>query len=306
MRVVFMGTPDFAVPTLKALIKEHEVQAVITQPDRAKGRGKKMQPSPVKIVALEHDLPCWQPQSLKDDDVLKELKVLQPEVCVVVAFGQILPREILHLPRYGCINVHASLLPKYRGSAPIHRAVINGEKITGVTTMQMDVGLDTGDILFCAQTEIGKETTVGELHDVLAQMSPKLLLETLTKIEAKTIEPKPQEDAASSYAPPITKEDERIDWNKKTLEIFNLVRGLNPWPGAYTEFKGKRLKIWRVKPHSLEGKPGEILEIFPDSFAVATANGSVLINELQPAGKKRMPAEAFLRGNQFQIGDTLA
>ena len=244
-RVVYMGTPDFAVPCLDRLVKEnYEILAVITQPDRPKGRGQKVAVSPVKEYALSRGLPVLQPEKIKEADFIDQLAALRPDIIVVVAFGQILPKALLDLPPLGCINVHASLLPKYRGAAPIHWAVINGEKITGVTTMVMDVGLDTGDMILAAQSPILPDDTTGSLHDRLKLLAADTLADTLQLACRGSILRTRQDNAAATYAPLITRQIERIDWHKPAWSIHNLVRGLNPWPGAYCLYQGKILKIW--------------------------------------------------------------
>lgn len=305
-----MGTPDFAVNSLEKLVeKGHQVLAVITQPDRPKGRGKKLTPPPVKEKALDLGLKIMQPERIKDSYFIEKIKILQPDVIVVVAFGQILPESILSLPPLGCINVHASLLPKYRGAAPIHWAIINGETKTGITTMFMDKGLDTGDMLLKEEVEIGMDMTTGQLHDQLAKLGAELLVETLDKLEDKTIVPIPQEDAGSTYAPLLNKEHEKINWAKKAADIHNLVRGMNPWPGAYTLDNKKRLKIWSTKLECnikrTEDLPGTVVELKEEGFLVQTGDIPILITMVQPAGKKKMAASDYVNGYGLTIGTQL-
>lgn len=301
MRIVFMGTPEFAVPTLERIIDDgHEVVAVVTQPDKSKDRGMKLQFSPVKECAVKHNIPVLQPIKIrKDEEFLKKYKELNPDATIVVAFGQILPKNVLEIPQYGCINVHASLLPKYRGAAPIQWSVINGDKVTGVTTMYMDVGLDTGDMILKKEVEIGKEETAGELHDRLSVIGAEVLSETLNLIEKGQVirEKQPEE---FTYAPMLTKETGKIDWNKKSSEIDSLIRGVSPWPGAFTEFNGKKFKIHKVKETEGNGVAGQILKAdSKEGLIVATLDGAIEIIELQPENKKRMLAKDFLRGNKL-------
>ncbi len=299
MKIVFMGSPDFAIPSLSALAESgNHIAAVVTQPDRPRGRGKKLVPTPVKQFSELLGLPVWQPQKLSE--IKSRLQEIDPTVIVVVAFGKILSPEILALPSLGCINVHASLLPKYRGSAPIHRAIINGETVTGVTTMFMNSGLDTGDMLFRETVSIGENETTGDLHDRLAQSGARLLIKTLYGLEAGEVAREPQNGEDATYAPPLSRDDEIIHWNKSAREIKNLVRGLNPWPGARTYLNGKVLKIWRVEDiGNLQGTstPGTVVDTDPDKgIVVETGKGKVLITELQLQGRKRMGAAQFLRG----------
>ncbi len=306
MRVIFMGTPDFAVPSLKTLVEAgNDVAAVFTQPDRPAGRGKELRPSPVKETAQSLNLKVLQPERVKAVDAVQALRALKPECIVVVAYGQILSQEILYLPHWGCINVHASLLPAYRGAAPIHWAVMQGEPVTGVTTMQMDAGLDTGAMLLKAEYPIGADETTGEVHDALAALGARLLVETLAGLEKGEVKPVPQA-GATSYASLLTREHERIQWEKEADAIHNQVRGLNPWPGAYTTFKGETIKIWKTR--FLEsntadtGTPGQVLRIEDDGITVATGGGLVKLLEVQPAGKRRMAASDFFRGRHGGVG----
>ena len=305
MRVVFMGTPDFAVASLDALITAgHDVVAVITQPDRPKGRGNKLAFPEVKTRALELNIPVYQPASVKDEDFLQLLQGYQPDVIVVVAFGRILPQAVLGLPPYGCVNVHGSLLPEYRGAAPIQRAVLDGRTETGVTTMRMDIGMDTGDMLLQAKLPITDEDTTGTMFDKLAALGGSLLIDTLTGLEQGSIVPEKQDDAKATHAARILKEDEMIDWKNDAQKIFCQVRGLAPAPGAYTLWGGERLKVWKARVNNKNtGKaPGTLVEIGKDALLVQTGNGCLEVLELQPAGKKAMPAKAFCNGTGITEG----
>ncbi|MDO7786192.1 methionyl-tRNA formyltransferase [Desulforamulus aquiferis] len=309
MRIVFMGTPDFAAASLKALIEtQHQIVGVVTQPDKPKGRGKQVQPPPVKVLALENSLPVYQPVSIKTDEFLEQLKLLQPQCIVVVAYGKILPREILHLPPLGCVNVHASLLPYYRGAAPIHWAVINGEKETGVTTMYMDEGMDTGDMILKGTIPIGPDDTVGMIHDRLAAQGAKLLVETLGLMGQGKAPRQSQNHTSATYAPMLRKEHEPIDWQGQAKDIHNHVRGMDPWPGAFTTWEGQVLKIWKTgvpAPLMLSACPGTVLELQTGGILVQTGYGQILIKELQLQGSKRMEASRFLRGKQITPGTVL-
>lgn len=308
MRVVFMGTPDFSVPTLEKIIEAgHEVVGVVTQPDKPKGRGKAMQFTPVKEKALSYGIPVYQPLRVKEEAFLEQLKKMQPEVIVVIAFGQILPKVILDLPKYGCINVHASLLPKYRGAAPIQWAVIDGEMESGVTTMYMEEGLDTGDMLGKVVVPLEPKETGGSLHDKLSLAGGPLLLDTLAALENGTAVREKQEDSLSNYAKMLDKGLGLLDFSKSAKEIERLIRGLNPWPSAYTGLDGKTLKIWQAKviEKEVEGALGEIVEVTKGSLLVKTAKGLLEIEELQLEGKKRMSVEAFLRGYTVAVGTIL-
>ena len=307
MRIVFMGTPDFAVPTLTALIEGgHEVVAVVTQPDKPKGRGKAVLMTPVKEKAIEYEIPVYQPVKVRDPEFVELLKTMAPDAIVVVAFGQILPKSILDLPKYGCVNVHASLLPKYRGAAPIQWAVLNGDPETGVTTMYMAEGLDTGDMLLKSRTEIGPEETSGELHDRLSQMGAELIVETLKEVEAGTVRRTPQGDAETSYASMLTKELGKIDWGRPAGELHNLVRGLSPWPVAETVYNKKRLKIHRAKVvPGFGGAPGEVARR-KDCFVVACGGNTALeLETVQYEGGKRMGGKEFLCGHRLDQGAVL-
>jgi methionyl-tRNA formyltransferase len=299
MRVVFMGTPDFAVQSLNALVDAgHEVTAVITQPDRPKGRGNKMAFPEVKTRALELGLPVHQPDSVKDEAFLELLSSYNPEVIVVVAFGRILPQAVLELPPYGCVNVHGSLLPEYRGAAPIQRAVLDGRKETGVTTMRMDIGMDTGDMLLQATLPITDEDTTGTMFDKLAELGGKVLIDTLAGLENGTVVPVKQDDSKATHAARILKEDEVIRWEDSAEKIFCQIRGLSPAPGAYTWWNGERLKLWKARISDREtGKaPGTVVVISKNALTVQTGKGCLEVLELQPAGKKAMPAQAFSNG----------
>mgnify|MGYP002590057839 FL=1 len=311
MRIVFMGTPDFAVGSLQALCEsgKHEILAVVTQPDRPKGRGNKLLQTPVKEYALEQGLTVYQPQKVKTPEFVELLHELQPELIVVAAFGQFLSKEILELPKYGCINVHASLLPKYRGAAPIQYAIIKGEKESGVTIMQMDIGMDTGAMLDKVVVPIAENTTMGELHDALREQGAALLLEVIDKIAAGTAAAEPQDDAQATYATLLDRSMEHIDWSKTAQEGHNLIRGFNPAPSTFTKLpNGKSLKIWgsKMTDKSSAAAAGTVIETGKHSFFVACGEGVLEITEVQPESKKRMPAQVFLNGRGVQEGDLLA
>lgn len=309
MRIVFMGTPDFAVPCLRALAENgHEVAGVFTQPDKPKGRGYKMIPTPVKAAAQEYGIPVYQPLSLRKGEdavtAMETLRSLAPELIVVVAYGQILPKEILELPKHHCINIHASLLPAYRGAAPIQWSVLNGEKVTGVTSMLMAEGLDTGDMLIKGETEIGEDETASSLHDRLSEMGAKVLLDTVAAIENGTLTPEPQDDALSSYAVRITKEMSELHFEKPALELHNTIRGIT----GFTTLEGKRLKIYASKVVALRNADtlpdGAVADV--QSFTVKCGDGFGLrLMEIQPEGKKRMKTEDYLRGKKLEEGTIL-
>lgn len=310
MRVLFMGTPDFAVSSLEYLIRaEHEVIGVVTQPDRRRGRGKKVTAPPVKQKAEELSLPVFQPQKVSEEEFIETLEKLNPDVIVVVAYGQILPKTILDLPRYGCINVHASLLPKYRGAAPLHWSIINGETKTGVTTMYMDEGLDTGDMLLKEEIEIEANMNTGELHEKLADLGGEVLVKTLDFLQKDEIIPEAQNEEESTYAPLLTKEHEKISWDVSSSDIHNLIRGMNPFPGAYTVYNKQRLKILESRLNGLgssgNSKNGTIIDTDDTGFWVKTKDGKILITKVQPAGKKAMPAVDFINGYQIKAGFVL-
>ena len=311
MRIVFMGTPDFAVGSLQALCEscKHEILAVVTQPDRPKGRGNKLLQTPVKEYALEQGLTVYQPQKVKTPEFVELLHELQPELIVVAAFGQFLSKEILELPKYGCINVHASLLPKYRGAAPIQYAIIKGEKKSGVTIMQMDIGMDTGAMLDKVVVPIEENTTMGELHDALREQGAALLLEVIDKIATGTAVAEPQDDAQATYATLLDRSMEHIDWSKTAQEVHNLIRGFNPAPSTFTKLpNGKSLKIWgsKMTDKSSAAAAGTVIETGKHSFFVACGEGVLEITEVQPESKKRMLAQVFLNGRGVQEGDLLA
>lgn len=307
MNVVFMGTPEFAVPTLEALVKEHNVTAVVTQPDKPKGRGKKMMFSAVKEKALEYGLTVYQPEKVKDSDFVQVLKELAPDIMVVVAFGQILSEEILNIPKYGCINVHGSLLPEYRGAAPIQWSIIHGREYGGVTTMYMAKGLDSGDMILKAQEKIRDDDTYGSLYDRLSVIGADLLIKTLELIESGEAQRTPQNDAEATAAPMITREMERINWNDRADNIVNLIKGLNPQPVAHTLLKGEKLKIWFAEKEGkgYTGTPGEIVDVRKKDFVVMTADGAVAVKEVQAQGGKKMTTDAYMRGHAIDKGTIL-
>lgn len=305
MRIVFMGTPDFAVPSLQALIDAgHDVCAVYTQPDKPQGRKQILTAPPVKTLALEHDIPVFQPNTLKNEDEQARLRELAPEVIIVVAYGKLLPKAVLDIPPHGCINVHGSLLPRWRGAAPIQWAVIAGDEMAGVTTMQMAEGLDTGDMLLTYETKVGEKETAGELFDRLAQSGAELLIQTLVKLDEIT--PRPQDDAQSCYAHMLDKQMAVIDWSKSAHEIDCLIRGLNPWPIALTTLSGERLKVFAAEKAAGNGEPGTVLEADPKKgLTVACGEGALKLIEIQLVGGKRMKATDFLRGHAIEVGTKL-
>ena len=304
MKIIFMGTPDFSVGTLEALIAAgHEITLVVSQPDKPKGRGHELQPTPVKEAALKHGLPVYQPKKVRDPEVIGKLRETEADVIVVIAFGQIIPKAILEMKQYGCINVHASLLPKYRGAAPIQWAVIDGEKESGVTTIMMDVGLDTGDMLEQKAIPLDEKETGGSLFDKLSALGGSMILSTLKGLEDGTITRTPQGESETSYAKMLTKEMGHIDWTKDAASIERLVRGLNPWPSAYTSYAGKTMKIWAADVADLPGErtPGKI-HVTKNQLFVETGDGVLDVKELQLEGKKRMDTASFLRGFQMEDG----
>ena len=308
MKVIFMGTPDFSVGTLEAIVEAgHEVVLAVTQPDKPKGRGKAVQFSPVKEAALAHNIPVFQPKKIREPENIEELRKYEADIMVVIAFGQILPKEILEMTPYGCVNVHASLLPKYRGAAPIQWAVIDGEKTSGVTTMQMDEGLDTGDMILKDEIVLDAKETGGSLHDKLADMGAKLLIETLTALENKTATFEKQGESPTAYARMLDKKLGQIDWKEEAVKLERLIRGLNPWPAAYTIWDEKTMKIWEseVKEEETGKEPGTIVAVEKDGFFVQTGKGLLKITALQIPGKKRMDAGAFLRGYHPEVGTLL-
>ncbi|MDO4555921.1 MAG: methionyl-tRNA formyltransferase [Lachnospiraceae bacterium] len=307
MRILFMGTPDFAVPTLEALVKVHEVIGVFTQPDKPKGRGKAMAYPPVKEKALEYGIPVYQPAKVRDLEVVEQIRKMAPEAIVVVAFGQILPESILNIPALGCINVHASLLPKYRGAAPMQWAIINGEKETGVTTMYMAKGLDTGDMILKETVAIDPKETAETLHDKLSALGGPLILKTLELLKEKTAPRIPQKEEESCYAHMLTREIGRIDWKRDAAVLERLIRGLNSWPSAYTSWNQKTLKIWdsEVVLSSEDAAAGTVIAKDKQSITVKCGKNALKLLEVQLQGKKRMTMQAFLVGNQIEMGSRL-
>ncbi|TWJ32454.1 methionyl-tRNA formyltransferase [Geobacter argillaceus] len=304
--IVFMGTPQFACPTLQMLIDRGErVVAVVTQPDRPKGRGQQTQAPPVKELAVQHGIPVLQPLKVRSPEAIEEIRSLAPDLIVVVAFGQILPKALLEIPRYGCINVHASLLPRYRGAAPINWAIINGENEAGVTTMQMDVGLDTGDMLLKRSTTIAPDDDAQSLHDRLSIIGAEAMAETLDLLAAGKLVPEKQDDSLSNYAPMLKKEDGRIDWRQESRAIVSRISGVTPWPGAYTFLDGKLLKLFRARTGTGSGVPGTILAADRSGLEVACSGGSIIIGELQLEGKRRLSVGDFLAGCRLLPGTVL-
>lgn len=309
LRVIFMGTPEFAVPCLDMLVaNQYNVIAVVTQPDRPKGRGQKLAQSPVKQAAIAYGLPVLQPNKVKEADFQAALSLLKPDIIVVVAFGQLLPESILELPPMGCINVHASLLPYYRGAAPIHWAVIKGEKVTGVTTMYMDKGMDTGDMILKDEVQIAEDDTTGTIHDKLKEMGANVLSDTIQLLTLDKATRTAQNNECATYASMLSREVEAIDWQRSAIEIHNLVRGLNPWPGAYCSYQDKNLKIWYTRVYESEAavsKPGKIIKVTTDSFIIETGQGTLEVLEVQPASKRRMSAKDFVCGYGIVVGEIL-
>lgn len=306
LRIVFMGTPDFACPTLTRLIERGEdVIAVVTQPDRPKGRGQKLVPPPVKVIAEDHGIPVLQPPKVRAPEVVAQIRELNPDLIVVVAFGQILPQSLLDIPRHGCINIHASLLPRYRGAAPLNWCLINGETETGITTMMMDAGLDTGDMLVKRSIPIGPDEDAQSLHDRLSLLGADTIDETLDRLMAGTLTREKQDDSLTCYAPMLKKEDGLIDWTREPRQIKNLVRGFTPWPGAYTSLDNKTLKLYKVSVAEESGAPGEVIAAGKDGILVACGSGSIRIEELQLEGRKRLSAAEFLAGHRLEPGTRL-
>jgi len=308
MQIIFMGTPDFAVPPLERLVTDgHTVMLAVTQQDKPRGRGHKLTPTPVKAFALTKGIPVYQPDSLKPDDVYAYLKSLEPDLMVVAAYGKLLPRRILDIPRHGCINVHASLLPKYRGAAPIQWAVLNGEERSGVTIMQMDAGLDTGDILLQATVAVG-DKTAGELYDVLAQTGAEALSQALKQLKAGALRPVRQQDLIDAgqqtcYAPMLDKSLCNLDFTRPARQVLQQIRGLNPWPAAVCILDGKKLKVYTAAIAAGSGRPGQILSVSP--LTIACGEDSLILEEMQAEGGKRMPAEDYLRGHPLTSTFTL-
>lgn len=307
MRIIFMGTPDFAVDTLEALIEAgHEIVLAVTQPDKPKGRRQTLVAPPVKEAAQAHGIPVFQPERVREPAAVESLKKYGPELIVVAAFGQLLPKELLEMPPYGCINVHASLLPKYRGAAPIQWAVLNGDAVTGVTIMRMDVGLDTGDIIAKTEVSIERDDTAGTLFGKLAKAGAALCVQTISDIAAGRAVYTPQDEAAASKVGQISRRDGEIDFTRPARAIECQVRGLNPWPGAYTTFHGRTLKIWNADvKEGGSAAAGTVVFLEKDCFGVQTGDGILVCREVQPEGKKRMDAGAFLRGNALEAGTLL-
>ena len=311
MKIIYMGTPDFAVAPLEAILKAgHEVTAVVTQPDRQKGRGREVQYSPVKECALSYGIPVLQPLKIKEKDAVEELRKYPADIFVVAAFGQLLSEEILNMPRLGCINIHASLLPAYRGAAPIQWCVINGEEKTGVTIMQMAKGMDTGDILLQKEVVLDEKETGGSLFDRLMETGAELIVEVLPKIEAGELTPVVQKEELATYAGKITKDMGNIDFAKSAVTIERLIRGLNPWPSAFTHYKGKILKIWEADvvsecANAENPVPGTVIAMDKESFTLATGEGALRIRSLQPEGKTRMSCAEFMRGYEVKVGEAL-
>lgn len=309
MKIIFMGTPDFAAASLQALIDAgYEIPLAVTKEDKPVGRGGHLRPSDVKVCAQKAGIPVYQPHSVKTEEAYKVLAEKAPDLIVVAAFGQIIPKEILELPKFGCINVHASLLPEYRGAAPIQWAILDGKQETGVSIMKMNEGLDTGDILSVSRTPIAPDETGGSLFDRLSALGAQLLLDTIPKLEAGSLTPVRQpEKSPTPYARMIRKSDGRIDWNRSAEEIERQIRGLSPWPSAFTEWNGKTLKIWKgrvdqEKPEDASASAGEICGVEPDGIRIRCGSGTLVVESLQMAGKKRMDAAAFLRGHRIEAG----
>ncbi len=304
MKIVFMGTPEFAVPTLEALIEKHNVAAVVTQPDKPKGRGKKMIFSAVKEKAVENNIKIYQPTKVRDGEFVEILKEYEPDVIVVVAFGQILSEDILNIPKYGCINVHGSILPKYRGAAPIQWSIINGEEFGGVTTMYMAKGLDSGDMILKAEEKIKDDDTYGTLYDRLSYIGADLLIKTLDLIERGEVVRVPQNDDDATLAPMITRDMEHIDWDNTSENVVNLIKGLNPQPVSYTMYNDEKLKIWfaEVEKTEYSGEIGEIVDVRKKDFVVKTKKGAVAVKEVQAQGGKKMTADAYMRGHTIEKG----
>ncbi len=308
MRIVYMGTPDFAVAPLKALINSgYEVVGVFTQPDKPVGRKAVLTPPPVKVTAIENSIPVYQPQSLKNGEGVRLLEELKPDICVVVAYGKILPCDFLSFPKYGCINIHGSILPEYRGASPIQCSVLNGNEYAGVTSMQMDEGLDTGDILLVEKTKIEANETTGELYERLTHIGADLLIKTLKAIEDGTVTPLKQDDSKSSYAPMLSKSMSPVDWNKSSQEIHNQIRGLDPWPVAQTVLENKNLKLFQSEVINApsEGVPGQAFALKNGLAVICGDKKAVLIKEVQYEGKKRMNSADFLRGFKLSEGTVL-
>ena len=308
MTVLFMGTPDIATGCLQKLIDEkYDIIGVVTQPDKPQNRGKKLGMPPVKELALKYDIPVYQPIKARDEEFVATLKELNPDIIVVVAFGQILPKSILDIPKFGCINVHVSLLPKYRGAAPINWVIINGEEKTGVTTMYMDEGLDTGDMILTEEFDLDDEITAGELHDKMKDRGADVLIETLKQIEKGTAHRIPQNHEEFTYAPMMNKALGEINWSKSAREIHNLVRGVNPWPSAYTTYEGSTMKVWKteVLNETSDKEPGTILKVDKDGIRISTKDNVVLVKEIQMPGKRRVLVSEYIKGNNINTNTIL-
>jgi methionyl-tRNA formyltransferase len=307
MKIVFMGTPQFAVPSLKILVeKNHELAAVATQPDRPKGRGRKIAPPPVKEVALEMGLPVFQPEKARSEEFVRRVEALAPDAICVVSYGQFLPEGLLSIPKFGSINVHTSLLPRYRGAAPINWAIINGDEVTGITTISMSMEMDAGDILLQEEVPIEPNDTALTLYEKMAPRAAELLARTLEEIEDGRLEPTPQDPAAATFAPKLTKEMANIDWSRSSREIHNLVRGTDPWPGAYTHHQGRLLKIWKTEAVDQEDgpEPGTILNVGKEGLLVQTGKGRLRIKEVQFENRKRMAVKDFIQGYVLVPGES--
>lgn len=306
MKIIFMGTPDFAAASLEALIaSRHEIQAVVTQPDKPKGRKGELTPSPVKVIAKREGIKVYQPLKVRDEDFVETLRAYNPDVMVVVAFGQIIPLSILKMPKFGCVNIHGSLLPKYRGAAPIQWAVLDGEKETGITTILMDEGIDTGDILLKKTIKIDTDETSGSLFDKLMALGAETILETLDELEKGSLTPTKQGESPTAYAKMLTKAMGLIDFTRSAKELDCFVRGMDPWPSAYTLLAGKTLKLWKVRAVEGGGKAGSVIDIDKESFTIACGEGAIEVLEVQLEGKKRMSAGDFLKGSTLNIGQEL-
>lgn len=303
MKIIFMGTPDFAAASLERLIaSEHEILAVVTQPDKPKGRKGELTPPPVKTTAVENGLKVYQPVKVRKAEFVNIIRDYNPDVIVVIAFGQIIPESILSIPKYGCVNIHGSLLPKYRGAAPIQWAVLDGEKESGVTSMLMDKGIDTGDMLIKKAIKLAEDETSGSLFDKLMALGAETLLETLEGLEKGRITPEKQGESPTDYAKMLKKEMGLIDFTRKASELDCFVRGMNPWPSAYTTLDGKTLKIWRAKPVAESGKAGSVLKLCKESFVIGCGENALEVFEVQLEGKKRMSSGDFLKGTHLEVG----
>jgi methionyl-tRNA formyltransferase len=305
LRIVFMGSPEFAIPALRRLVDVHDVVAVVCQPDKPAGRGQKLLAPPVKQLAVEKKLPVLQPARARDPGFQDELRRLEPDVAVVVAYGKILPQAVLDIPRHGCLNVHASLLPRYRGAAPVQWAIIRGETVTGVTIMKLDAGMDTGPMLVAQKVPIAPEDTAGTLAPKLSAIGAELMLVTLARLQTGALVETAQDDAQATMAPMLGKDAGRIDWTRRAAEVANLVRGVDPWPGAYTSIGGEPLKLWRASPTTGRGAAGEVLAADKDGVVIACGEHAVSIGELQLPGRKRLGAQAFIAGRPLPPGTLL-